>query len=108
MTAVDIIGYFATFMITICYIPQLIHIYKTKEVAAISLGMYCALSLGVGAWLIYSFMVNLLPMIICNGLSLGMILTILVMKVVYSKQPVSEMLHEEAEAINKDIDNAAA
>jgi len=103
MDAVEIIGYIATFMITICYIPQLVHTYRSKDVSGISLGMYCALSAGVGLWVIYSYMLSLTPLLICNGLSLGMILAILVMKLAYSKRTVSEMLAKDMSDLAEDI-----
>ncbi len=92
MDTVELIGYFATVMTTICYIPQVMQIYKTKEVAAISLGMYCALTVGIGSWLVYSIMLSLTPLIICNALCLLMIIAILSMKIIYSKRSVSELL----------------
>ncbi len=95
METVEIIGYFATFMTTICYIPQVVQIFKTKEVAAISLGMYCALTVGIGSWLIYSIMLSLTPLIICNALCLIMIIAILTMKISYSKKSVPELIAED-------------
>ncbi len=106
MELAEIIGYIATFMITICYIPQVVHTYKTKDVKGISLGMYCALSVGVGLWLVYSLMLSLTPLIICNGLSLLMIIAILVMKVLYSKRSVSQLLAADVQGIVKNNDDA--
>lgn len=103
MDTAEIIGYIATFLITICYIPQVVHTYKTKDVSGISLGMYCALSLGVGLWLIYSLMLSLTPLIICNGLSLLMIIAILAMKLMYTKRSIPELLASDVSAIKEDV-----
>ena len=89
MTTVEIIGYLGTFMITVCYIPQVIHTSRTKDVTGISLGMYCALAVGVGLWLVYGVMREDTPLILCNGISLLMIISILIMKVMYTKKDSS-------------------
>lgn len=103
MDTAEIIGYIATFLITICYIPQVVHTYRSKDVSGISLGMYCALSLGVGLWLIYSIMLSLTPLIICNGLSLLMIIMILVMKLLYTKRSIPELLAKDIHELAEDV-----
>lgn len=85
MELTQIIGYLATFAITVCYIPQVLHTYRSKDVSGISLGMYCALAFGVLLWLIYGILIGDTPLMLCNSISLLMILSILTMKLMYSK-----------------------
>jgi MtN3 and saliva related transmembrane protein len=95
MTTVEIIGYVAAIFTTICYIPQVWQTYRTKEVAAISVWMYIALTIGVGAWFVYAVMLMLWPMILCNGLCWIMIVSMLTMKLVYGKQSLTEMVADD-------------
>ena len=99
----EIFGYIATFLITICYIPQVSHTYKTKDVSGISLITFSTLAVGVFMWTVYSFILWLPPFIICNVVSLGMIMSIVIMKIMYSKRPLSEVVAADAEHIAQDV-----
>ena len=85
MTAIEILGYVAALFTTICYIPQVWHTYTSKDVSGISLGMYVALAIGIGLWLVYSVILMLGPLIACNGFCFVMIIAMLAMKIRYSK-----------------------
>ncbi|MDG1287114.1 MAG: SemiSWEET transporter [Rickettsiales bacterium] len=87
MELAQIIGYLGTLAITVCYIPQVLHTYRSKDVTGISLGMYCALATGVALWLFYGILKSDIPLMLCNSISLLMIISILTMKVLYSKKP---------------------
>lgn len=95
----ELVGLLATIVITVCYVPQIRHTYKTKDVSGISLGMYCSLALGVSLWLLYGILTSDAFLIICNALCLIMILGILTMKILYSKRSVSELLAADVDHI---------
>ena len=95
MELVEIVGLLATIIITVCYIPQIRPTYKTKDVSGISLGMYCTLALGVFLWLVYGILQVDTFLIICNALCLIMILSILTMKLMYSKKTIAEMVADD-------------
>lgn len=96
---VEIIGYVAAAFTTICYIPQVWHTYKTKDVTGISLGMYLALAVGVGLWLVYSIILMLVPMILCNAFCWAMIVAMIFMKLRYSRQSIGEMIVQDAQEV---------
>ena len=83
--AAETIGFIAAVMTTSCYVPQVWHTWKTKEVAAISLLMYVFLFTGVAFWLIYGLMLGSLPLILSNLFCLSMIGAIIGMKLRYGK-----------------------
>lgn len=52
----NIIPIFATVFLIICYIPQVIHTYKTKEVSDISLSFFVMLNIALTLLLINSIL----------------------------------------------------
>ena len=62
----DIIGYIGSFLISIVFIPQIIHIYKTSEVNAISYYTQIISVLSAIFMLIYGYLIGSLPIILCN------------------------------------------
>ena len=62
----DIIGYIGSFFISIVFIPQIIHIYKTKEVNAISYYTQIISILSSIFMLFYGYLIDSLPIILCN------------------------------------------
>ncbi|WP_220720387.1 SemiSWEET transporter [Agarivorans litoreus] len=66
MTALTILGLIAASCTTLSFVPQVIHIIKTKNVAGISLTMYSILTTGVGLWMIYGFLIQDLSVFLAN------------------------------------------
>lgn len=62
----NIIGYIGSFLIGIIFIPQIIHIYKTKEVSAISYYTQIISILSSIFMLVYGYLIYSLPIILCN------------------------------------------
>ena len=62
----DIIGYIGSFLISIVFIPQIIHIYSSKEVKAISYSTQVISVLSAIFMIIYGYLINSLPIILCN------------------------------------------
>jgi len=77
----SIIGYVAAALTTLSFIPQVTHIYKSKDTSAISLSMYLIFSLGVFLWLIYGVLISAWPMVVANGITLLLSLIILWLKI---------------------------
>ncbi len=76
----ELIGYAAAFFSTASLVPQVIKIWKEREVKAISASMYLIYSLAVVLWLIYGIMINSIPLIIAEIITLVLSIAILVMK----------------------------
>ena len=83
MNPSDLIGYLAAFLTTTAFIPQAWLTWRHKRAEGISLGMYSILVSGVICWLVYGIMLNALPIIIANLITLVLSLFILVMKLIY-------------------------
>ncbi|BEU04601.1 sugar transporter SemiSWEET [Agarivorans sp. OAG1] len=66
MTALTVLGLIAASCTTLSFVPQVIHIIKTKNVAGISLTMYSILTTGVGLWMIYGFLIQDLSVFLAN------------------------------------------
>ena len=80
MSATTMLGYFAGFLTTISFLPQVMKIWKSRSASDLSLGMFSIFSVGVMCWLVYGFLLQETPMIFWNAVTLVLALTILVMK----------------------------
>ena len=78
---ITLVGYIAATCTTCSFVPQVIHTLKTKNTTAISLGMYSIFVIGVTLWLIYGLLINNLPIIIANTITLLLSSIILILKI---------------------------
>lgn len=65
-----ILGLVAGILTTLAYLPQLIKIWKTKSTKDISLTTFIVFCIGTLLWLIYGLIINSLPLIAANSVSL--------------------------------------
>jgi len=84
---VDIFGFMAAICTAGSFIPQAIKTIRTRNTEGISLLMYIIFSTGVGCWLIYGIMLNYLPMIVANSVTLVLTFTILTIKIISPSKP---------------------
>lgn len=82
---IGLMGIMAGVFTTCSFIPQIIKIFKTKNVRDISLHMYIVLTTGIFLWLIYGIFIEELPIIIANSVGFLLCLTVLVLKFLYRK-----------------------
>jgi len=75
------IGMLAAFLTTAAYIPQLVKVLREKHTTSLSLGMYVLITSGIGLWFIYGVMLNSPSLMLANGITFAMALTILIMKI---------------------------
>ncbi|MFT4578864.1 MAG: MtN3 and saliva related transmembrane protein [Nitrospinales bacterium] len=80
MDSATMIGYFAGFLTTVSFIPQVLKTWKSKSASDLSLWMFSAFSLGVLCWLVYGVLLGEAPMIFWNVVTLIFALALLVMK----------------------------
>lgn len=66
---VEIIGYFAAFITTIAFVPQVWKVWKTKSVKDISLSMYSLFFVGIMLWLAYGICLGNWPIIFANAVT---------------------------------------
>lgn len=83
MNWIMIIGLIAATSTTVSFFPQAMKIIKSRHTKDISLGMYSILTTGIFLWLIYGILSQDLPIIIANGISFGLSITILIFKLIY-------------------------
>ncbi len=83
MDNTEILGLVAATITTSGFVPQVFKIWKDKSTKAISLNMYLLLSLGLLLWLIYGFAIGSLPVILANGVTLVLVLSIVGLKLKY-------------------------
>lgn len=75
------VGTLAGVLTTIAFIPQVIKTWQTRSARDISLLMFLLFSTGVLLWLIYGILLNAIPIIIANGITLALSASILWMKI---------------------------
>lgn len=82
----EVLGFCAGACTTFSFVPQIKKVWLTKSVKDISMYMYLIYSTGLLLWLIYSFLINSLSLIFANAITLIFALSILCMKVCWSKK----------------------
>ena len=78
---IEMIGYIAGILTTISFIPQALLTIKTQNTKSISLMMYMIFSTGILLWLIYGIVINSMPIIAANIITLPLTLIILIIKI---------------------------
>ena len=76
----EIVGLSAAFLTTSAFIPQVYKIYKEKNADGISLTMYIILFTGVILWFIYGILIGSLSIIIANGVTALLQISIIIFK----------------------------
>ena len=76
----EIIGLLAAFLTTSAFIPQVYKIYKDKNADGISLTMYIILFVGVILLLIYGVLIGSISIVIANGITALLQLSIIIFK----------------------------
>lgn len=80
MDAANILGLVAGSLTTLAFMPQVVKIWRTRSAEDISTFMFLLFSTGVFLWLLYGILVDALPVIIANGITLVLSLAVLVLK----------------------------
>lgn len=81
--ALNMIGYIAAGLITICLVPQLIKIINTKNVKDISWLTYTLLLIAEVLWLVYGILLVDVRIIVANAVSATCSTTILILYIIY-------------------------
>ena len=83
MDSITFLGYIAGALTTFAFLPQLIKAIKTKSTKDISLLMFVVICTGISLWLIYAILIDSLPIILANMVTLIIAGAILVFKIKY-------------------------
>jgi len=85
MAMADAIGFLAGALTTIAFVPQALKMYTTKSGKDVSARMLLIFSAGIILWLIYGIMIESLPVILANVVTLILSGTIIALKIRYSR-----------------------
>jgi len=83
MTAVTALGIAAGTLTTIAFLPQVLKAWRSRSTRDVSLAMFLTLCAGIVLWLIYGILIDDLPLVLANAVTLGLAGTILVLKLRY-------------------------
>ncbi len=82
---IQLLGLIAGACTTIAFLPQVIKTWKSRSAKDLSLSMFTIFSLGVALWLVYGFLVQDIPVIAANMITLMLASTLLVFKLKYKE-----------------------
>lgn len=85
MDMITVIGLAAGFCTTVAFLPQAIKTWKSKSAKDLSLGMYSIFCTGVILWLAYGLLKSDLPIILTNGVTLFLAISILYFKLSFKE-----------------------
>lgn len=74
------IGLAAATLTTTAFAPQAIKAWRTRSTHDVSLGMFLMLVVGIALWLTYGLLIDDMPLIAANTVTLGLAGTILAAK----------------------------
>jgi MtN3 and saliva related transmembrane protein len=86
MDPVTALGLFAAALTTFSFLPQVIKTWKAKSADDLSLGTFSMFCAGVVCWLIYGLLVEDLPVIVANAVTLVLAGTVLVLAIIYRRR----------------------
>lgn len=89
----DAIGFLAGALTTIAFVPQALKMYTTKSGKDVSARMLLIFSAGLILWLIYGVMIESVPVILANVVTLLLSGTIIVLKIRYSRPNPRDTQH---------------
>lgn len=80
MTSLTIFGLIAAFLTTIAFLPQVLRTWRSRSTKDISLVMFVVYVTGIVCWLIYGILLNDIPLIASNSVTLVLSGAILALK----------------------------
>jgi MtN3 and saliva related transmembrane protein len=89
--AVEDLGFVAAFLTTAAFVPQLVRVVRLRTARDISMPTFLMFSVGVLLWLIYGLLAGSKPIIASNTVTLGLSVSILVLKLRYDSDAMREL-----------------
>ncbi|PHQ99183.1 MAG: hypothetical protein COB39_05110 [Marinosulfonomonas sp.] len=80
---VEYVGFLAAILGTICWLPQTLKTWRTKQTKDLSLWANLLILATVTLWLIYGILLGAWPLIIANAISIMFIGAIVTAKLIY-------------------------
>ncbi len=85
MNGTDILGYAAGAITSLTFLPQVIKTWKDKSAKDVSLMMFIIAAINEVMWIIYGVLLNNWVIILTNAIVLAMSLTMIFLKLKYSR-----------------------
>ena len=85
MNYIDVFGFLAALLTTIAFLPQLYKTWQTKSADDVSIIMLILFITGLICWIIYGLKINSIPILVANLITLIFNLSILILKITYTK-----------------------
>ena len=83
---IDLMAYLGGSFLMVCYLPQIVRTWRTKKVEDLSMWMI-VLTLGSAVFYeIYASMLDLIPVIVMNGVFLVLVFIQLLLKLVFDRR----------------------
>ena len=82
---VELVGFAAAILTTCAFVPQVMMVWRQRGAPGISTGMYTMFIVGIALWLVYGLALRSWPMVIANGITLLLAVSILVMKLYFER-----------------------
>ena len=79
------VGYAAGFLTTICFIPQVLHVWRTKRADDLHFGALLSFTIGICLWLTYGLATRQGPVILSNAVTLMLQCAIIFLKLRYAR-----------------------
>jgi len=83
MDMMFIIGMLAAILTTIAFLPQVIKTHRSKHTKDLSLEMYIVFSIGLILWTVYGVVLQSLPIILANSITLLLCVYLIMLKIKY-------------------------
>jgi MtN3 and saliva related transmembrane protein len=77
----DLVGALAGVLTTISFVPQVLKTWRSGSAEDLSLFMFTLFSAGLLLWLVYGIALRSLPIILANGITLVLALSIVMLKI---------------------------
>lgn len=80
---VELIGTLAAIITSLCWVPQMVKMFRERQAAGVSLIANSAFAVGVALWLVYGILIGSWPLIGANLVTLACALSIIALKIRY-------------------------
>ncbi len=88
---IEMLGFVAAFCTTAAFVPQLVRVLRLRSARDVSLPTFVMFSVGVFLWLLYGFYIGSKPVIVSNGVTLLLSVSILILKLRYGRGAKEEL-----------------
>ena len=94
MNYITALGLLAATLTTLAFLPQVIKTWRSKSAKDLSLGTFSMFCTGVLLWLIYGLLIDDLPIILANAVTLLLAGSVLGLAITYRRRERKSVLDE--------------